>query len=96
MGINPNIFENTKTDRLTFSEPLLRGTGDVTPKAFHVREIPVNNVIYVTDSLAVRQTSLKYFFVFLTYFLAKFCHRLRLSIEKIKSKHSGSINRVIT
>ena len=56
MGINPDISENTKTDRLTFSELLLTGTSDVTLKAFHVREIPVNNVIHVTDSLAVRQT----------------------------------------
>ena len=27
-----------------------------TSKAFHVREIPSNNVIHVTDSLAVHQT----------------------------------------
>ena len=27
-----------------------------TPKAFHVSEIPANNIIHVTDSLAVRQT----------------------------------------
>ena len=27
-----------------------------TPKAFHVREIPANNIIHVTESLAVRQT----------------------------------------
>ena len=56
MGINPNILENTKTDGLTFSEPLLTVTSDVTPNTFHVREIPVNNVIHVTGNLAVRQT----------------------------------------
>ena len=27
-----------------------------TPLAFHVREIPANNIIHVTDSLAVLQT----------------------------------------
>ena len=57
MEINPVIFENTKTDRLTFSELLLTCTSDVTPKAFHVREILVNNVIHVMDSLAVQNTS---------------------------------------
>ena len=56
MGINPNIFQNTKIDRLTVSEPLLTGTSDVTPKAFHVREIPIKNFIHVTDSLVVHQT----------------------------------------
>ena len=56
MRINPNIFENTKTDRLIFSELLLTGSSDVTPKAFNVREILINYVIHVTDSLAVCQT----------------------------------------
>ena len=56
MGISPDIFEKTKTDRLIFSDPLLTGTSDVTPKAFHISEIPVNNVTYMTESLAVCQT----------------------------------------
>ena len=32
---------------------ILTGTSD---QAFHVREIPANSIIHVTDSLAVRQT----------------------------------------
>ena len=65
-----------------------------TPKAFHVREIPVNNVIYVTDSLAVRQTRQNTSSFFQHTSQSNF-FRLRLSIEKIKSEHLGSVNRVM-
>ena len=70
---------------------ILTGTSDQT---FHVREIPANNIIHVTDSLAVRQTrqNTSLFFqhtsqsIFVTDFVSQ-------SI-KTKSEHSGSVRRV--
>ena len=58
---------------------ILTGTSD---QAFHAREIPANNIIHVTDSLAVRQTRQNTFLFFSTYFSVNFCHRLRFSINK--------------
>ena len=57
MGINPDIFGITKTDGLPFRIFIDRHYLVMwTPKAFHLREIPANNIIHVTDSLAVHQT----------------------------------------
>ena len=42
-----------------------------TPKAFHVREIPADSIIHVTDNLAVHQTRQKYFFVFFNILLSQ-------------------------
>ena len=60
-----------------------------TPKAFHVREIPANNIIHVTDSLAVHQTHQNTSLFFSAYFPVKFCHRLRFSIEKNQIRALG-------
>ena len=70
---------------------ILTGTSD---QALYVREIPANNIIHVRDSLAVRQTPQNTSLFFSTYFSVNFCHRLRFSIDKTKSEHSGSVRRV--
>ena len=56
-----------------------------TPKAFHVREIPANNIIHMTESLVCQNTSL----FFSTYFPVKFCHRLHFSIKKNQIRELG-------
>ena len=64
-------------------EFLLTGVSDVDPEAFHVREIPANDIIHVTN--AMRQTRQNASLLFSTYFPVKFCHRL---LDREKSNPS--------
>ena len=71
---------------------ILTNTSD---QAFHVREIPANNIIHVTDSLRSAPNPSKYFSIFFQHtsqsiFVTEFFSRW----IKTKSEHSGSVRRV--